>query len=192
MIDSPAFKDADGRCHSVPSEDQEQNRTRVTLDQSCGPSPDDRRGCASVESRPRAFIFRHIVSFEETNLVGNVYFARHVAWQGICREMFLRAHAPSVLDEIACGLRLITVSVSCDYFAELRAFDEIELRMSLEHQRGNRIGLAFEYLVLRDGSSQQCALGKQEIGCMRLDPKGLVPVSLPDELQAALDEFSAA
>ena len=39
----------------------------------------------------RAFEYRHVVSFEETNLVGNVYFANHLSWQGRCRELFLPA-----------------------------------------------------------------------------------------------------
>ena len=44
--------------------------------------------------------YRHVVGFEETNLVGNVYYVNYVRWQGRCREMFLLEHAPSVLDEL--------------------------------------------------------------------------------------------
>ena len=29
--------------------------------------------------------YRHIVSFEETNLVGNVYYVNYLRWQGRCR-----------------------------------------------------------------------------------------------------------
>ena len=38
----------------------------------------------------KAFEYRHVVGFEETNLVGNVYYVNHLRWQGRCREMFLR------------------------------------------------------------------------------------------------------
>ena len=72
----------------------------------------------------KAFVYRHIVSFEETNLVGNVYFVRHLAWQGRCREMFLWEHAPSVVAELSRSLRLVTIHASCDYYAELFAFDD--------------------------------------------------------------------
>ena len=44
--------------------------------------------------------WHHIITFEETNLVGNVYYANHIRWQGSCREMFLRAHAPEVLEQL--------------------------------------------------------------------------------------------
>lgn len=140
----------------------------------------------------RTFIYRHVICFEETNVVGNVYFARHVAWQGACREMFLRAHAPSVLDEIERDLRLVTISVACDYFQELRAFDEVEVHMSLGHLRGNRIGLVFDYRLLRDGGALQCATGRQEIGCMRAQANGGMSVCDPPEaLRKALELYSS-
>src|SRR3712207_8158792 len=79
----------------------------------------------------RAYEYRHTVGFEETNLVGNVYYANHVRWQGRCREMFLRDHAPEVLDELARGLHLVTTRVSCEYLSELFALDEVVIRMRL-------------------------------------------------------------
>lgn len=139
----------------------------------------------------KAFIHKHIVCFEETNVVGNVYFARHVAWQGACREMFLRAHAPGILDEIEHDLRLVTISVSCEYFQELRAFDEIELLMSLKNCHGNRISLNFDYRVLREGGAQNCALGEQTIGCMKVTGKEMMATPPPQELLQALQPFMA-
>ena len=61
----------------------------------------------------RFYEFRHVVTFEETNLVGNVYYANHIRWQGICREMFIRQHAPSVIQDLNSGLLLVTVRCSC-------------------------------------------------------------------------------
>ena len=73
----------------------------------------------------KAYEYRHLVGFEETNLVGNVYYVNHLRWQGRCREMFLRDHAPEILAELARDLALATVRCSCDYLAELEAFDEV-------------------------------------------------------------------
>src|SRR3954464_1971785 len=100
---------------------------------------------AGLRPRP-AFIYRHVVSFEETNVVGNVYFTRHIAWQGRCREMFLKENAPDILNEIARDLRLVTLRVSCDYFEELNALDEIDIYMSLAYLRQHRIGLNFDIM----------------------------------------------
>ncbi|MBR1147549.1 thioesterase family protein [Bradyrhizobium sp. AUGA SZCCT0431] len=140
---------------------------------------------------PSPFVYRHIVSFEETNLVGNVYFTRHLAWQGRCREMFLRQHAPDILGDLARDLRLVTLRVSCEYFQELNAFDEIDLQMSLAHLRQNKIGLDFSYFKRGEGEEQTVAHGFQEIGCMRLAEKGLVPVNVPASLAGALRPFEA-
>jgi enediyne biosynthesis thioesterase len=133
--------------------------------------------------------YRHRVSFEDTNLVGNVYFVRYVAWQGRCRELFLLEHSPGVLAELNGSLRLVTLGVSCDYFAELGALDEVEISMSLAYQRQNRIGLGFEYAVLRAGVETLAARGAQEVGCMRQTPQGLVPCPVPAELLSALEAF---
>jgi enediyne biosynthesis thioesterase len=139
-----------------------------------------------------SFVYRHIVSFEETNVVGNVYFVRHIAWQGRCREMFLKQHAPEVLTDIARDLRLVTLRVSCEYFEELNAFDEVDVQMSLAHLRQNKLGLNFTYLKIDSGRRRIAARGFQEIGCMRLTAKGLLPINVPQLLAEALRPFQAA
>src|SRR5215210_2316230 len=93
----------------------------------------------------RAYEHTHVVGFEETNLVGNVYYANHVRWQGRCREMFLRDHAPGVVAALRGGLALVTTRVSCEFMAELSAFDEVVIRMSLGELRQNRITMKFDY-----------------------------------------------
>src|SRR5262249_46436032 len=87
----------------------------------------------------RAYEYRHVVGFEETNLVGNVYSTHHLKWQGRVREMFLRDHAPDVLAELARELSLATLNVSCEYLAELRAFDEVIIRMRLGELTQSRV-----------------------------------------------------
>ena len=90
-----------------------------------------------------------MVGFEETNLVGNVYYVNYLRWQGRCREMFLQDHAPDVLAEIREDLKLFTLKVSCEFFADHRRFDEISIRMRLEELTQTQIGFAFDYVRLR-------------------------------------------
>src|SRR5690606_24284711 len=68
---------------------------------------------------PRYYEIRHVVGFEETNLVGNVYYVNYLRWQGRCREMFLKDKAPTVLREVQEDLKLFTLKVDCEYFSEL-------------------------------------------------------------------------
>ena len=142
-------------------------------------------------NQPCSYCYRHTVSFEETNVVGNVYFTRHLSWQGRCRELFLREYAPEILDDLQRDLRLVTLNVSCEYFAELHALDDVEIRMWLVYLRQHRIKLGFDYLLEPCGSTLLIARGHQEIGCMRHTADGLVPTAVPHGLAAALAEFDA-
>ncbi|HEV2448750.1 MAG TPA: acyl-CoA thioesterase [Candidatus Sulfopaludibacter sp.] len=133
----------------------------------------------------RAYEYRHTVGFEETNLVGNVYYVHHLRWQGRCREMFLRDHAPSVLEELGRGLALVTTNVSCEYLEELAAFEEITIRMTLGAIGQSRVTMNFEYWR----GTSLVARGSQQIACMRREDGAMAPAALPAELRAALEEY---
>jgi enediyne biosynthesis thioesterase len=138
----------------------------------------------------RAYELRFVVGLEETNLVGNVYFAVPVRWQGRCREMFLREHAPGILAALAGGLALVTTRVSCEYFGELSAFDDVAVRMYLTDLAQNRITMRFEYWR-RDGADEELvAQGEQQVACMRRVPGGLTPTPVPAELRDALRPYA--
>jgi enediyne biosynthesis thioesterase len=135
---------------------------------------------------PRTYHHRHVVTLDETNLVGNVYFAHYLHWQGHCREHFLAERTPGVLTALQAGeLLLVTVSCSMDYYAECFAFDEIDIAMSLRAKTGNRIGMDFEF---RRGPLL-AARGEQTVACMRRVPSGVIPAEIPNELSAALRPF---
>jgi enediyne biosynthesis thioesterase len=137
----------------------------------------------------RAYEFRHIVGFEETNLVGNVYYTNHVSWQGRVREMFLREHAPEVIGELSRGLSLATLRVSCEYLAELYAFDEIVIRMRLGELTQGRLTLLFEYLRRTGEREELVARGEQQVACLRREGEQLVPAPVPKSLREALRQY---
>jgi enediyne core biosynthesis thioesterase len=132
--------------------------------------------------------YRHVIGFEETSVAGNVYYANHLHWQGRARELFLREYAPEMLRELERGFALITVRCSCDYLAELKAFDEVLVRMFLESINQNRIGMRFEYW--REGEARELvARGEQVIACMRRENDCLAPTAVPKSLREALAPF---
>lgn len=135
----------------------------------------------------RAYEYRHQVGFEETNLVGNVYYVNHLRWQGRCRELFLRDHAPEVLDDLKDGLALATVRCSCDYLLELAAFDEVVVRMRLGEIVQNRITLLFEYWR----GEELAARGEQQVACMRRQGNETVPTPIPAALREALRPYAS-
>ena len=139
----------------------------------------------------RTYEYRHVAGFEETNLVGNVYYVNHVRWQGRCRELFLREHAPEVLTELERDLCLVTTRCSCDYLAELAVFDEIVIRMRLGGLTQNRIALMFEYWRYTNDTEELVARGEQHIACMRRNDSGLQPTPIPETLREALQAYTA-
>ena len=138
----------------------------------------------------RYYEYSHIVSFEETNLVGNVYYTHFVAWQGRCRELFLREHAPDVIEELSRSLSLATVRCSCEYFAELTVFDEVIVRMRLAELVQNRMTLGFEYWRRKDGREELVARGEQQVACMKREGDRLAPAPVPASLREALAAYS--
>lgn len=140
----------------------------------------------------RTYEYHHIVGFEETNLVGNVYYANHIRWQGRCREMFLRDHVPDILEALKQDLALVTTHVSCDYLAELAAFDVLVIRMHLGALTQNRITMRFEYWrhTGRGDGEELVARGEQQVACMRRSGEGLVPTRWPDSLRDALKVYA--
>ncbi|TVT61479.1 acyl-CoA thioesterase [Amycolatopsis rhizosphaerae] len=134
----------------------------------------------------REYVVRHRVMFDETNVVGNVYFAHYLHWQGHCREAFLADHAPGVLHDVCAGeLVMVTVSCSMEYFAEVFALDVIEIGMTLSGSRGNRVEMDYEFR--REG--RLVARGQQAVSCLRRTENGVLPIRVPDELSRALSSY---
>ena len=136
----------------------------------------------------RAYEYRHVVGFEETNLIGNVYYANHVRWQGRCREMFLRDRAPEIIEALKHGLVMVTTRVSCEFMTELVAFDEVILRMRLGELAQNRITMNFEYWR----GEELVARGEQQVACMQREGQHVVPVPVPPQLREALKEYATS
>jgi enediyne biosynthesis thioesterase len=140
---------------------------------------------------PRHYEYRHVVGFEETNLVGNVYYVNYLSWQGRCREFFLRDHAPAVVKELYDDLKLFTLKVECEFMAELTALDEVSVRMRLEELAQTQIGFAFEYVRLGP-REQLVGRGRQRIACMRGRNNETSPTRVPAALVSALAPYGRA
>lgn len=140
----------------------------------------------------RAYEYRHVVCFEESNVVGNVYFSHFARWQGRCREMFLREHAPDVLEEFRRGLALFTTRCSCDFIAEAQPLDEIVLEMRLARLMQTRLSLTFQYWRASASAPELVATGEQEIACVRRIGAAVEPAPVPDSLRRALLTFGAS
>jgi enediyne biosynthesis thioesterase len=136
--------------------------------------------------------YQHTVGFEETNLVGNVYYVNYLRWQGRCREMFLKERAPQVIDELQDDLKLFTLKVDCEFFAEITAFDDLSIRMRLHDLAQTQVEFTFDYVRLDAGDGETLvARGRQRVACMRGPNTRTVPARVPESLVAALEPYAA-
>ncbi|MEU0743902.1 acyl-CoA thioesterase [Streptomyces sp. NPDC006134] len=136
------------------------------------------------------FEYRHTVGFEETNLVGNVYYVNYLRWQGRCRELFLHQKAPEVLAEVQADLKLFTLKVDCEFFAEITAFDELSIRMRLSELGQTQLEFTFDYVKVTGGAEVLVARGRQRIACMRGPNTDTVPSRIPEALARALEPYT--
>jgi enediyne core biosynthesis thioesterase len=141
---------------------------------------------------PDYYEVRHIVGFEDTNLVGNVYYVNYLRWQGRCREMFLKEKAPGVLAEMWADLKLFTLKVECEFFVEITAFDEVSVRMYLEELTQTQVQFSFDYVRISGELETLVARGRQRVACMRGPNTDTVPARVPEELRAALAPYALA
>jgi enediyne core biosynthesis thioesterase len=138
----------------------------------------------------KVYEHRHIVVLEETNLLGNVYFAHYARWQGHTRERFLEQCAPEVLRDLDPAVdALVTTRCSITYLAELVAFDEVAVRMSLGDVNLNRLDLHFEYVRVAPGPEQVVARGEQQLAWLRRAGERYAPVPVPDVLLRAIEAY---
>jgi enediyne core biosynthesis thioesterase len=134
--------------------------------------------------------YRHRVGFEETNVVGNVYFTHYLRWQGRCREMFLHQHTPELMGELGHGLALATTRVACSYYRELSPLDEVAIRMTAAAMTPSRLTMAFQYFRLGPGGEEELvAEGEQEVACMHRANDRMEPAPIPQALRDAVELY---
>ncbi len=128
-------------------------------------------------------------TFEETNLVGNIYFANYILWQGKCREMFLYENCPDVIEEISNGLALITLDVSAKYLGQLRAFDQVSMHMTLEAQNESRLLMGFQYYKKNNEQLELVCEGTQATAAMKEVNGKMIPVPFPDAMFEIFSQY---
>jgi enediyne core biosynthesis thioesterase len=145
----------------------------------------------------RPYLYEHVVSFEETNALGNVYFSNFLKWQGVCRERFLKEHAPELIAHFSNGIKIATLECSCRYYWELYPFDTITVEMSLEDPQDRPgpseqdvLRLFFKYWKTTGQQRNLVAEGGQKIAFLYARAPGSWERGhLPDSLKTALIPF---
>jgi enediyne biosynthesis thioesterase len=105
--------------------------------------------------------------------------------------MFLKERAPAVLAELQADLKLFTLRVDCEFFAEITAFDELSIRMRLIDLAQTQLEFSFDYFRVNPGSAEKLiARGRQRVACMRGPNTRTTPARVPESLVAALERYT--
>jgi enediyne core biosynthesis thioesterase len=145
----------------------------------------------------QSYLYEHVVSFEETNALGNVYFSNFLRWQGVCRERFLKEHAPELIGQFTDGLKIATLECSCSYYWELYPFDRVVIEMYLDNSDGadkstesDVLRICFKYWKDAEPQRLLAAQGEQRITFLySQSPTSWERGPLPEVLRVALVPF---
>ena len=150
---------------------------------------------ADVQSRYGRLLRQEVfqTTLEESNVVGNVYYANYFIWQGRTLDLFLYSIAPQYLRvSNPCG-EMVCLYTRMDYLREAMPFDRI-LTLLYVASVSER-GAVFKFEFFRDytdGRKEKLHVGEQEVLWVMRDAKG-VPSSAPwppDILQVLTQEQS--
>lgn len=140
----------------------------------------------------KGYEYRHVVTIEDTDLLGNVNYVNYISWQGRARELCLREYTPDVVAGFGDGVRLLTVSCQCEYLRELTIFDEVIVRMTPGEVGQTQMTMKFEYWRQRPDGEELVATGEQRVACVRPDADGnMAPARLPESMRRLVDAVTA-
>lgn len=141
-----------------------------------------------TSKRPgKAFEYRHLVTFDDTNSTGNVYFARYFLWMGTCREVITIEHYPEIVDDLKKGFGFATEFAHIDYAKECFLFDKIIVRMTIADLSRTRIEFGFEFI--NEDTGELLAEGSQAVVWINSMHR---PSLMPDKLYDSAAEYFAA
>jgi enediyne polyketide synthase len=99
-------------------------------------------------------------SFEDGNVVGNIYFATYGAWQGRVRDRFFYELSPEMFSGLP-DAELICTNFRMTQLREAMPFDRVRVEMRLVALYERAAELSFHYFrVARDGSETKLAVGE--------------------------------
>jgi acyl-CoA thioesterase FadM len=114
-----------------------------------------------------------IPTYDDTNAVGNVYFANYVRWVGKARELFFNECMPK-FDLSTTTYHVLTRSFHHEFRREAKEFEDVLVRIKIAGNNRKFVTLRHEIV-----SPLRGILGRGEQSIMFLDAKSLQPLDIP-------------
>ncbi|KAB1069613.1 acyl-CoA thioesterase [Methylobacterium planeticum] len=124
------------------------------------------------------FVLQLIPTYDDTNSVGNIYFANYFRWVGKARELFFNVCMPD-FDLATTGFYVLTRSFTHDFRREAREFEPIFVRIRIASHNRKFVTLSHEI-----HSRTQGLLGRGEQTLMFVDTVRYRPLDIPASIMA--------
>lgn len=124
----------------------------------------------------RWFVYSFISTYQDTNSVGNIYFATYGMWVGKSREMFF-LHTMPGFDPKTSDFLILTRSYEHKFVREAREFEPVSVHIRIKDY--NRKFVTLEHKIF---NSKQELLGKGQQSLMFVDSKKYNLIDIPKEI----------
>ncbi len=138
------------------------------------------KGCYVQDS---FFVHQFIPTYQDTNSVGNVYFAMYSMWVGKTRELFF-FHTMPGFDPKTSPFLILTRDYNHKFLKEINEFTEVEIRIRIKDF--NRKFVTLEHEII---DKQGDMVGKGSQGLMFVDSKDYALLDIPLTVQLAFKDF---
>jgi YbgC/YbaW family acyl-CoA thioester hydrolase len=133
------------------------------------------------------FCIRLVSTYDDTNSVGNVYFANYFRWVGKAREMFF-AHSMPEFDLRNTDFLILTKRFVHDFRCETSEFDHVTVRVRVASYNRKFVVMEHEITSERHG-----LLGRGQQELMFVNSKGKPrPIDIPGDVMRAFLPFMEA
>jgi len=125
----------------------EDNQQKTTISES------EEREEVPIKFPNEYFSIEKVIFLEQTNIMGNTYFANYILWQGEARETLLLSHPDFAVEmKVNAHIRMITHSVYHRFVEETTFGDLIEIRVTSREMKKCSFVLVFKLYNKRTSS----------------------------------------
>ena len=120
-----------------------------------------------LQSRKPNFKSDFSTSLDESNLVGNVYYAHYYSWQAKTFDQFIYNIIPNFYQFSKEQKRFICLETKVQHLREAMPFDKIEVKLYIDEIYENGLKLSYEFFCTSRGEPEKLAFGQQKVAFVK-------------------------
>ena len=132
------------------------------------------------------FVHSFLPTYQDTNSVGNIYFAMYAMWVGKTRELFFLEAIP-VFDPQTSPYLILTKAFEHKFLREAKEFDKVTIHIKVA--KYNRKFCTLEHKILNEQGEM---LGKGQQQLMFVDSKDYGLIDIPEDVLTSFMPFITA